>query len=256
MEFLKFFRETAMKNYRSCTILVLALCWLGSGIGAGAAWPAEDYHDARRAMVSLQLEGRGLSDPRVLAAMGRVPRHRFVPGSLVSMAYGDYPLPIGDGQTISQPYIVALMTEWALVKPGDKVLEVGTGSGYQAAVLSEITEKVFSIEIRPDLAREAGERLKSLGYSRVRVKSGDGYLGWPEEAPFDAILVTAAAPRVPPALAEQLQEGGRLVIPLGDPGSAQTLVRLRKTQGQLKEEASLPVRFVPLVRPPAPEPGR
>jgi protein-L-isoaspartate(D-aspartate) O-methyltransferase len=223
---------------------------------AGVAWPAEDYNEARQAMVTLQLKHRDINDPRVLAAMGRVPRHRFVPGGLASRAYGDYPLPIGQGQTISQPYIVALMTEWAEVQPGDKVLEVGTGSGYQAAVLAEITDKVFSIELRPELAREAAARLKSLGYARVRVKSGDGYLGWPEEAPFDAILVTAAAPRVPPALAAQLQEGGRLVIPLGAPGGVQTLVRLRQTHGKLKEEANLPVRFVPLVRPPTLEPAK
>lgn len=232
------------------------LMFLGAGAAAVGAQAAEDYQDARQAMVVLQLKRRGLTDPRVLAAMGQVPRHRFVPGGMSSMAYGDYPLPIGEGQTISQPYIVALMTEWAQLQPGDKVLEVGTGSGYQAAVLSEITPEVFSVEIRPDLAQKAAARLKSLGYSRVRVKSGDGYLGWPEEAPFDAILVTAAAPRVPPALAEQLKEGGRLVIPLGDPAGAQTLVRLRRVQGKLKEEASLPVRFVPLVRPPVLEPAR
>ncbi|HLD46802.1 MAG TPA: protein-L-isoaspartate(D-aspartate) O-methyltransferase, partial [Desulfobaccales bacterium] len=154
-------------------------------------------------------------------------------------------------QTISQPYIVALMTQWAEVAPGDQVLEVGTGSGYQAAVLAELTDKVFSIEIRPELARQAAKRLKDLGYGRVQVKSGDGYQGWPEAAPFDAILVTAAAPRVPPALAAQLKEGGRLVIPLGPPGGGQTLMRYRRVQGKLVEEATLPVRFVPLVHPPA-----
>jgi protein-L-isoaspartate(D-aspartate) O-methyltransferase len=245
-----------MQDYRSCKIFVLAFIGFFGGIWGGAAWAVEDYGAARQAMVHQQLEGRGLSDARVLAAMGRVPRHLFVPSGLASRAYGDYPLPIGGGQTISQPYIVALMTEWAQVRPGDKVLEVGTGSGYQAAVLAEITDRVFSIEIRPDLAREAAARLKSLGYSKVQVKSGDGYLGWPEEAPFDAILVTAAAPRVPPALAAQLKEGGRLVIPLGDPDGAQTLVRLRRVKSELKEEERLPVRFVPLVRPPAPETGK
>jgi protein-L-isoaspartate(D-aspartate) O-methyltransferase len=140
------------------------------------------------------------------------------------------------------------MTQWAEVKPGDKVLEVGTGSGYQAAVLAELTDKVFSIEIKPELARDAAARLKELNYGNVRVKAGDGYLGWPEEAPFDAILVTAAAPKLPPALAAQLKEGGRLVIPLGEAYGDQTLVRLRKVKGELKEEARLPVRFVPLVR--------
>ena len=192
----------------------------------------------------------------MLAAMGKVPRHLFVPPVLAPRAYGDYPLPIGQGQTISQPYIVALMSQWAAVKPGDKVLEVGTGSGYQAAVLAELTDRVFSIEIKPELARSAAARLKELGYGRVRVKSGDGYLGWPEEAPFDAILVTAAAPKVPPALTAQLKEGGRLVIPLGEAGGDQTLVRLRKVRGELKEEERLPVRFVPLVRPRVPAPGQ
>ena len=249
-------REGAMNTSISHRIRALVLALLLMGIVVGVARPAEDYNDARQAMVTLQLKHRDITDPRVLAAMGKVPRHRFVPGDLASRAYGDHPLPIGQRQTISQPYIVALMTEWAEVKPGDKVLEVGTGSGYQAAVLAEITDKVFSMELRPELAREAAARLESLGYSRVRVKSGDGYLGWPGEAPFDAILVTAAAPRVPTALGAQLKEGGRLVIPLGDPGGVQTLVRLRQVQGKLKEEASLPVRFVPLVRPPTLEPGK
>jgi len=143
-----------------------------------------------------------------------------------------------------------LMTQWAEVRPQDKVLEVGTGSGYQAAVLAELADQVLSIELRPELARQAAARLNELGYGRVRVKSGDGYQGWPEEAPFDAILVTAAAPRVPPALAAQLKEGGRLVIPLGAAYGGQTLVRFRKVQGNLVEEVSLPVRFVPLVSPP------
>jgi protein-L-isoaspartate(D-aspartate) O-methyltransferase len=236
--------------------LIAVLLFWGRGAAGAAPPPNGDYAEARRAMVTLQLKHRGIRDPRVLAAMSRVPRERFVPPRLASLAYGDHPLPIGGGQTISQPYIVALMTEWARVLPGDRVLEVGTGSGYQAAVLSEITAKVFSVEIRPDLAREAAERLKSLGYARVRVKCGDGYLGWPQEAPFDAILVTAAAPGVPPALAGQLKEGGRLVIPLGEPGGTQTLVRLRQVKGELRQEESLPVRFVPLVRQPALEPPR
>lgn len=221
-----------------------------------AALTGDDYQEARRLMVASQLAGRDITDPRVLAAMGKVPRHRFVPEALASMAYRDHPLPIGGGQTISQPYIVALMSQWADVKPRDTVLEVGTGSGYQAAVLAELTDRVFSIEIRPDLARQAAAHLKELGYDQVRVKSGDGYLGWPEAAPFDAILVTAAASQVPPNLKEQLKEGGRLVIPLQGPGGGQTLVRWRKVQGNLVEETSLPVRFVPLVRPTAPESGR
>ncbi len=230
-------------------LVVLALLG-GLGVRVGGVEAAESCADARQAMVARQLQRRDITDPRVLIAMGTVPRHRFVPGAMASQAYGDHPLPIGEGQTISQPYIVALMTQWAEVHPQDKVLEVGTGSGYQAAVLAELAEQVLSIELRPELARQAAARLNELGYGRVRVKSGDGYQGWPEEAPFDAILVTAAAPRVPPALAAQLKEGGRLVIPLGAAYGGQTLVRWRKVQGNLVEEASLPVRFVPLVSPP------
>ena len=210
-----------------------------------------NFQESRQTMVVRQLQGRNITDPRVLKAMGRVPRHRFVPEALASQAYNDHPLPIGSGQTISQPYIVALMTQWAEVHPGDKVLEVGTGSGYQAAVLAELTDRVFTIELLPALARQAAARLQDLGYRGIRVKCGDGYRGWPEEAPFDAIVVTAAAPRVPPALEAQLQEGGRLVIPLGKPYGSQTLVRWRKVGGKLVEEASLPVRFVPLVHAPA-----
>jgi protein-L-isoaspartate(D-aspartate) O-methyltransferase len=223
-----------------------------AGLAVMVPWGlgGNNFQEARQAMVARQLQRRDITDPRVLIAMGTVPRHRFVPESLASQAYEDHPLPIGSGQTISQPYIVALMTQWAEVHPGDQVLEVGTGSGYQAAVLGELTDRVFSIELRPELARQAAARLKELGYGRVRVKSGDGYLGWPEEAPFDAILVTAAAPRVPQALETQLKEGGRLVIPLEDPYGGQTLVRFRKVQGKLIEEASLPVSFVPLVQPP------
>ena len=225
--------------------LLLGLSCLIFGAGPGT----DPYAAPRQVMVEKQLKARGITDPRVLAAMGRVPRHLFVPERLASWAYGDHPLPIGSGQTISQPYIVALMSEWAQIKPGDKVLEVGTGSGYQAAVLAELTDRVYSIDIRPELAARAARLLKSLNYHQVQVKSGDGYLGWPAEAPFDAILVTAAASQVPPALKAQLKEGGRLVIPLGPAGGAQTLVRYRKVQGKLQEEAHLPVAFVPLVEP-------
>jgi protein-L-isoaspartate(D-aspartate) O-methyltransferase len=209
----------------------------------------DGFRDTRQSMVARQLQRRDITDPRVLIAMGTVPRHLFVPKALASEAYADHSLPIRSGQTISQPYIVALMTQWAEVHPGDRVLEVGTGSGYQAAVLAELTDRVFTIELLPELARQAATRLKDLGYGRVRVKSGDGYQGWPEAAPFDAILVTAAAPRVPQALEAQLKEGGRLVIPLKDPGG-QTLVRFREVKGTLRPEAFLPVRFVPLVQPP------
>ncbi len=210
----------------------------------------DGFGETRQTMVARQLQRRDITDPRVLIAMGTVPRHRFVPEALGLQAYGDHPLPIGSGQTISQPYIVALMTQWAEVHPGDRVLEVGTGSGYQAAVLAELTDRVFTIELLPELARQAATRLKSLGYGRVQGKSGDGYQGWPEEAPFDAIVVTAAAPLVPQALETQLKEGGRLVIPVESAYGNQTLIRFRKVQGKLVEEASLPVRFVPLVHPP------
>lgn len=232
-------------------ILWFSLALVAAGGLPGVCQAPPDYAEARRLMVARQLQGQGITDPRVLAAMGKVPRHLFVPPALIAQGYEDHPLPIGQGQTISQPYIVALMSQWAEVHPGDRVLEVGTGSGYQAAVLSELAAQVFTVEIRPELARAAAARLKELGYAGVGVRIGDGWQGWPEEAPFDAILVTAAAPRVPPALARQLKEGGRLVIPLEEGlMGAQTLVRLRKVQGELKEEGRLPVVFVPLVHPP------
>jgi protein-L-isoaspartate(D-aspartate) O-methyltransferase len=222
---------------------------LGSGWAQSAAQDADPYQFLRERMVSQQLKGRGITDPRVLAAMWKVPRHLFVPERLRDLAYGDHPLPIGSGQTISQPYIVALMTEWGEIKAGDKVLEVGTGSGYQAAVLAELTDKVFSIDIRPELADRAAALLKSLNYPQVKVKSGDGYQGWPEEAPFDAILVTAAATRVTPALEAPGREGGRRVIPRGAGRVVVHLVRYRQVQGKLREEARVPVAFVPLVEP-------
>ncbi|MBM4273581.1 MAG: protein-L-isoaspartate(D-aspartate) O-methyltransferase [Deltaproteobacteria bacterium] len=227
------------------------ICFIPAALaGLAFAIIAQTYDAAaRERMVAHQLKGRDITDPRVLAAFARVPRHLFVPERLTPLAYGDHPLPIGSGQTISQPYIVAIMTQWAEVKPGDKVLEIGTGSGYQAAILAELTEKVFTIELLPELAEAAGARLKSLGYGKVRVKTGDGYQGWSEEAPFAAILVTAAAPRVPPALEAQLGEGGRLIIPVGPPGAPQILIRYRQAGGKLKEEARLPVAFVPLVQP-------
>ena len=229
--------------------LIILIAGLATRVPGGLG--ADDFQEARQAMVAQQLQRRDITDPRVLSAMGQVPRQRFVPAALGSRAYEDHPLPIGAGQTISQPYIVALMTQWAEVQPGDRVLEVGTGSGYQAAVLAELTDWVFTVELLPELAHQAAVRLTELGYGHVRVRSGDGYLGWPEAAPFDAILVTAATPRVPQALEAQLKEGGRLVIPLEDPYGGQTLVRFRKVQGKLRDEASLPVRFVPLVHPPA-----
>lgn len=189
-----------------------------------------------------------VTDPGVLAAIAAVPRHRFVPPEHVDAAYDDCPLPIGQGQTISQPYIVALMTQALRLTPDSRVLEIGTGSGYQAAILAHITPHVWSVETRPELGRAAQERLHGLGYA-VAVKIGDGWLGWPEHAPYDAIIVTAAAPDVPPALVAQLAEGGRLVIPVGESAWDQTLWAIERAGGKLKREFLCEVRFVPLVVP-------
>jgi len=209
----------------------------------------ETYDEPRRRMVEEQLRARDIEDPRVLAAMGRVPRHLFVPAALRFRAYADHPLPIGNGQTISQPYIVALMTQLAEVEADDVVLEIGTGSGYQAAVLSEIVREVATIEIVPELADTARTRLAELGYKDVTVRTGDGYLGWKEKAPFDAILVTAAAPEVPPPLVEQLAPGAILVIPVGPQSQVQSLLRIEKAaDGTTVTREILPVVFVPLVR--------
>ena len=209
----------------------------------------ETYDEPRRRMVEEQLRARDIEDPRVLAAMGRVPRHLFVPAALRFRAYADHPLPIGNGQTISQPYIVALMTQLAEVEADDVVLEIGTGSGYQAAVLSEIVREVATIEIVPELADTARTRLAELGYKDVTVSTGDGYLGWKEKAPFDAILVTAAAPEVPPPLVEQLAPGAILVIPVGPQSQVQSLLRIEKAaDGTTVTREILPVVFVPLVR--------
>jgi protein-L-isoaspartate(D-aspartate) O-methyltransferase len=199
---------------------------------------------ARRRMVATQLEARGVRDPRVLEAMRAVERHRFVPAPLRDQAYQDRPLPIGHGQTISQPYIVALMTEAARVGPGARVLEIGTGSGYQAAVLSLLAGEVASIEIVEPLAQEAADRLAALGYRNVTVRAGDGYRGWPERAPFDAILVTAAPPEIPQPLLDQLAVGGRLVAPVGE--RDQELVVVTRTAAGLGRRRLLPVRFVPM----------
>jgi len=191
----------------------------------------------------------GLVDASVLRAMAAVPRHAFVPRRQQSEAYDDTPLPIGYGQTISQPYIVAEMTRQLRLKPGDKVLEVGTGSGYQAAVLTEFTPNVFTIEIIEPLATAAMERLRRLGYTTVRVRHGDGYNGWPEEAPFDGIIVTCAVGQIPPPLVEQLAPGGRMVIPVGPPYAVQSLMLVEKdADGTVRSRSLMPVRFVPLVR--------
>ncbi len=210
--------------------------------------PGTSFELQRQQMVASQLQARGVKDTRVLAAMGKVPREEFVPAEARARAYEDGPLPIGEGQTISQPYVVALMTELLAVTPGDKVLEIGTGSGYQAAILAELTPKVYTIEIIPTLARQAGETLHRLGYNTVEVKAGDGYLGWPEYAPFDGIIVTCAPTDVPQPLKDQLKDGGRMVIPVGSQLSGQTLYLLRKRGKKLEQTAVIPVRFVPMVR--------
>jgi len=202
----------------------------------------------RRIMVDTQIRARGVQDERVLAAMEAVPRAEFVPAAQRPHAYEDRPLPIGEDQTISQPYIVALMTELLEVEEGDRVLEIGTGSGYQAAVLAELTPHVYTIEIIPTLAERAEETLRRLGYDAVEVKAGDGYLGWPDSAPFDGIIVTCAPEEVPGPLKEQLREGGRMVIPVGPQWTHQTLYVLTKKGDTLEQKEIIPVRFVPMVR--------
>ncbi len=200
---------------------------------------------SRQAMVDEQLASRDIHDPRVLEAMRRVPRHRFVPKNLIPEAYADHPLPIGHGQTISQPYIVALMAQLAAPRAESRALDVGTGSGYQAAILAELCREVYSIEILEPLAREAEERLRGLGYQNVTVRVGDGYRGWPEAAPFDIIIVAAAPDHVPQPLIEQLAPGGRLVIPVGD--ARQELLLIEKGEdGSLRQESVAPVMFVPM----------
>ena len=205
---------------------------------------SDDPTRLRDAMVRQQIEARGVRHRPTLEAMRKVPRHEFVPPGQRASAYADHPLPIGHRQTISQPYIVAFMTAALDLEAGDRVLEVGTGSGYQAAVLAEIVEEVYTIEIVEPLARESGERLERLGYTNVHVRAGDGYRGWPEQAPFDAIIVTAAAPRIPELLKEQLASGGRLIIPVGD--DLQELRLVTRHGDRFEEKSVLPVRFVPM----------
>lgn len=208
-----------------------------------------DFQAARDHMVQSQLEARGIRDARILAAFRDVPRHAFVPEGYQHEAYDDTPLPIGEGQTISQPYMVAIMLEAAAIEPGDRILEIGAGCGYASALISRIADRVFAIERIGSLADAAAERLARLGYANVELKAGDGSDGWPEEGPYDAIIVSAAAPTVPPALKEQLTIGGRLVIPTGRAsGLYQTLLRIVRTgEDRWREEDLGGVRFVPLI---------
>jgi protein-L-isoaspartate(D-aspartate) O-methyltransferase len=208
----------------------------------------QDYEVERRKMVSDQLLARGIIDTETLKAMRKVERHLFVPDQNRSQAYNDSPLPIGHGQTISQPYIVAYMTQLLNVSQGDKVLEIGTGSGYQAAILGEIAKEVFTIEIVEALGEQAKRRLKALGYDNVTVIVGDGYSGFQKEAPFDAIMVTAAAGDIPSPLIEQLKDGGKLVMPVGPPEAVQMLVLIEKKKGKIVRKNLTPVRFVPFTR--------
>ena len=216
--------------------------------GCGQQTPtAADFAAQRQRMVEQQLKPRGIKDERVLAAMAKVRREEFVPADTRSDAYEDGPLPIGYDQTISQPYVVAFMTEQLRPKPSDRVLEIGSGSGYQAAILAELVAHVYTIDIVEPLAKTAEATLQRLGYKNVRIKVGDGYKGWPEQAPFDAIIVTCAPENVPQPLVDQLKDGGRMVIPVGE-RFAQQLYLLEKKNGQLKESVTLPVRFVPMKR--------
>jgi protein-L-isoaspartate(D-aspartate) O-methyltransferase len=250
----------------SCSVVAWLVMLLGTALCSitmtAHAGPKEDQRFARaRASLLTAIEadvaatsryiGFDRLDPAVMKAMGSVKRHRFVPDKYLRQAYNNHPLPIGHGQTISQPYIVALMSNLLALRPGDRVLEVGTGSGYQAAVLAQMGMTVFSIEIIRPLAEKAQQRLHAEGYDKVRVKIGDGYFGWPQQAPFDAIIVTAAADHVPPPLLEQMQNNARMVIPVGGPLAVQQLVLVTKDHhGTLATRQILPVRFVPLTRSP------
>ncbi|MDH3974557.1 MAG: protein-L-isoaspartate(D-aspartate) O-methyltransferase [Deltaproteobacteria bacterium] len=229
--------------------LIISIIYFTPGLMAmpSLSLAAKDpFESMRKAMVERDIKGRGISDKATLSAMLKVKRHLFVPKAAQHQAYSDHPLPIGYGQTISQPYIVALMTEKLEVKKGDKVLEIGTGSGYQAAVLAETGAKVWTIEIIKELSKSAGQNLKKNGYGHVEVKHGDGYYGWKEAGPFDAVIVTAAANHIPPPLLKQLKEGGRLIIPLGSTTYYQTLTLVTKKEGKHLVDHISGVIFVPM----------
>jgi protein-L-isoaspartate(D-aspartate) O-methyltransferase len=233
----------AWRSLAAAAMLAVAACAAG-----GVRQSTPDFEAARRRMVDEQLAARDIRDQRVLEVMRRVPRHEFVPEDYRDRAYIDAPLPIGEGQTISQPYIVAFMTQALDVQPEHRVLEIGTGSGYQTAVLASLAKTVYTIEIVPSLAERARLTLDRLGFRNVHVRTGDGYLGWPEEAPFDRVMVTAAPPAVPKALVDQLKVGGLMAIPVG--AVVQELRILRRTESGTETLDTLPVRFVPMVRKP------
>ena len=231
--------------YRVAFVVITA----GAFVAPSFSQNAEQALSARRQeMVDAQIAARDVRDRRVLDAMRKVARHRFVPQALIPRAYDDSPLPIGYNQTISQPFIVAYMTEALAVEPSHTVLEIGTGSGYQAAVLGEIARAVYTIEIVPELARRAADVLKELGYGNVHVRAGDGYAGWPEQAPFDRIMVTAAPEEIPKPLIDQLGPRGRLIVPVGEQGTTQWLTIVEKTAQGVTQRRTLPVRFVPFTR--------
>jgi len=242
----------ALVTFSACVTAVLLACGVLLFPGATDGWffsqpSGKDFDALRESMVNDQIVARGIRHEGVLRAMRATPRHLFVPEDRMPSAYEDRPLPIGNGQTISQPYIVAYMTELLQPDGSGTVLEVGTGSGYQAAVLSPLYRKVYTIEIIPELAESAKTRLRNLGFSNVEVRTGDGYAGWPDKAPFDAIMVTAAAGHIPPPLISQLKAKGRMVIPVGSPSMIQHIILVEKDpKGNITTKSLLPVRFVPL----------
>lgn len=236
-----------VKRIRNLSVIACAIL-IAACVSLSFASQDDDYAFKRRIMVETQIRVRGVTDRRVLEAMESVRRHLFVPEELVFMAYQDTPLPIGENQTISQPYVVAFMTQELKLKPTDRVLEIGTGSGYQSAVLAEIVKEVYTVEIIKPLADNATERLKRLGYDNVVVKWDNGYNGWPEKAPFDAIIITAAPERVPEKLVGQLKMGGKMIVPVGD--KYQELYLITRTEEGYDKKSVLPVRFVPMVDAP------
>lgn len=234
-----------MKNFFQLLAgLLLSIIFINAPLNSNT----EDnpYKILRQRMVAEQIESRGVQKKNVLQALLTVPRHQFVPGNQTKHAYEDRPLPIGYGQTISQPYIVGYMTEIINPEPTQRILEIGTGSGYQAAILAEIVREVFTVEIISELGQSAAEHLKRLGYKKINVKIADGYYGWPEKAPFDAIVVTAAAEYIPPPLIDQLKDGGKMIIPVGSPFLVQTLMLVEKNKNKITTRSLMPVRFVPL----------